>query len=120
MEVSGDIYVVRGKHLISFHFATMAEWHELMHWIDEKKFEPYFAAKATQNADVVINGLATALNNPAVQLQSTEPPYCPVHKQRMKASDRGGWYCTKKVLGEYCSVEISPDGTIKGLNGKRA
>jgi hypothetical protein len=38
--------------------------------------------------------------SPRIEVEPT--PICPVHDAPMRPSKGGGWYCSKKVNGEYC------------------
>lgn len=115
--MKGQIYLVKGKHLVAFNFDTTDEWNVIMKETEKLGFEPYFSAKANITADVVIGALADVTSNPKVQLQSTDPPLCPKHKIPMKASQFGGWFCSKKDFDTYCPIKIDKDGVWHNENG---
>lgn len=106
--MKGSIIAVAGKHVVLLHFEDNKEWSEVMKHFEgpNPRFKPYFEARASFAADILVN----SLNSPAMQLQATQPPKCEKHNTPMKASERGGWYCPKKDMDDYCTHTVDDNG----------
>ena len=105
---------MKGKHLVALKFTSLKNLGQLFEWAMAEGFEPYFSAKANINADVVVGRLMDVTQTPAMQLQATEPPDCPIHHKPLKASQYGGYYCPRKIGTQFCPVKIDEKGNWTG------